>query len=57
MVLHAFNLKTWEVEADRLISEFEPSLVYKTSPGQPGLHKDTLIKRKKRKEGRRENRK
>jgi hypothetical protein len=26
----------------RQISEFEASLVYKVSPGQPGLHRETL---------------
>lgn len=35
MVVHAFNPKTRETEADR--SKFEASLVYKASPRQPGL--------------------
>lgn len=35
MVVHAFNPKTRETEADR--SKFEASLVYKASPRQSGL--------------------
>jgi hypothetical protein len=31
MVVHAFNLSTWEAEAGRQISEFETSLVYQVS--------------------------
>jgi hypothetical protein len=39
----------------RRISEFEASLVYKvSSPGQPGLYRETLSKPKKRKERERE---
>lgn len=54
MVTHAFNSSTWEAEAGNLF-EFKARLVYKLSPGQLGLHIETLSgkqkKKKKRKEG------
>lgn len=48
MVVHAFNPKTRETEADR--SKFEASLVYKASPRQPGLVtlRNRLKKKKKK---------
>lgn len=50
MVVHAFNPKTRETEADR--SKFEASLVYKASPRQSGLVtlRNHLKKNKRRKE-------
>jgi hypothetical protein len=41
MVVHTFNPSTWEAEAGQ-ISEFEASLIYKVSPGQLGLYRETL---------------
>jgi hypothetical protein len=32
----------------RRISELEASLVYRVSPGQPGLHRETLSRKKKK---------
>jgi hypothetical protein len=45
---HAFNTSTWETEAGGSL-KFEVSLVYKASPGQPGLitQKNHVSKNKK----------
>jgi hypothetical protein len=52
VVVHAFNLSTWEVEAGRFLS-LRPGWSTEWVPGQPGLHKETLsrktIKKKKKK--------
>jgi hypothetical protein len=40
VVVHAFNSR------GRWISVFEASLVYRVSPGQPGLHRETLSRKK-----------
>jgi hypothetical protein len=43
MVEHTFNPSTWEAEAGGWrISEFKASLVYRMSPGQTGLYRETL---------------
>jgi hypothetical protein len=42
VVAHAFNPSTRG--RDRRISEFEASLVYKLSPGQPGLQRNPASK-------------
>ena len=41
VVAHAFNPSTWEAEAGRFLS-FEARLVYRVSPGQPRLYRETL---------------
>jgi hypothetical protein len=46
VVAHTFDPSIWE--AGRRISEFEASLVYRV-PGQPGLHRETLSQKKKKK--------
>jgi hypothetical protein len=43
---HAFNPST-QGSRGRLISEFEANLVYKVSPGLPGLHRGTLSQARK----------
>jgi hypothetical protein len=43
---HAFDPSTWEAEAGGF--EFEANLVYKI-PGQPGLHRETLSRKTKKK--------
>lgn len=50
-VAHTFNLSTWEAEAEAelWIPEFEASLVYKMSPGQPELPRETLSQKTKMK--------
>jgi hypothetical protein len=49
VVAHAFNASTREAEAGGFLSS-EAGLVYKVSvPGQPGLHRETLSQKKKRK--------
>jgi hypothetical protein len=44
VVVHAFDFSR-----GRWISEFEASLVYTGFPAQPGIHRETLIEKKKNK--------
>jgi hypothetical protein len=46
MVEHAFNPSTQEVEAGRFLSS-RPAWSTKWVPGQPGLHRETLSRKKK----------
>jgi hypothetical protein len=48
VVAHAFNPSTWEGRG-RQISEFETRLVYRVSSRQPGLYRETLSRKKKKK--------
>jgi hypothetical protein len=51
MVAHAFNPSTWEAEAGGFLSS-RPAWSTKWVPGQPGLYRETLsrkIKKKKKK--------
>ena len=41
VVVHAFNLSTWEAEAGRFLS-LMPAWSTKWVPGQPELHRETL---------------
>jgi hypothetical protein len=47
-VAHAFNPSTWEAEAGRFLSS-RPAWSTKSVPGQPGLHRETLSRKTKRK--------
>jgi hypothetical protein len=48
VVAHAFNPSTWEAEAGRFLSS-RPAWSTNWVPGQPGLHRETLSRRKKKK--------
>jgi hypothetical protein len=48
VVAHAFNPNTWEVEAGRFLSS-RPAWSTKWVPGQPGLHRETLSRKTKKK--------
>jgi hypothetical protein len=48
MVAHAFNPSTWEAEAGGFLSSW-PALSTEWVPGQPGLHRETLSQKKKKK--------
>jgi hypothetical protein len=48
VVAHAFNPSTWEAEAGRFLS-LRPAWSTKWVPGQPGLHRETLSQKKKKK--------
>jgi hypothetical protein len=47
-VAHAFNPSTWEAEADGFLSS-RPAWSTEWVPGQPGLHRETLSQKKKKK--------
>jgi hypothetical protein len=49
MVAHAFNPSTWEAEADGFLSS-RPAWSTKWVPGQPGLHRETLSWKTKKKQ-------
>jgi hypothetical protein len=46
--VHAFNPSTWEAEAGRFLSS-RPAWSTEWVPGQPGLHRETLSQKKKKK--------
>jgi hypothetical protein len=48
MVAHTFNPSTWEAEAGRSLSS-RPAWSTKWVPGQPGLHRETLSRKTKKK--------
>ena len=48
VVAHAFNPSTWEAEAGRFLSS-RPVWSTEWVPGQPGLHRETLSRKKKKK--------
>jgi hypothetical protein len=55
VVAHAFDSSTWEGEAGRFLS-LRPAWSTAWVPGQPGLYRETLSKKKKkRKEKRKRN--
>jgi hypothetical protein len=45
VVAHAFNPSTWEAEAGGFLSS-RPFWSTKRVPGQPGLHRETLSRKK-----------
>jgi hypothetical protein len=47
MVVHAFNPSTWEAEAGRFLS-LRLAWSSERSPGQPGLHRETLSQKTNR---------
>jgi hypothetical protein len=47
-VAHAFNPSTWEAEAGGFLSS-RPAWSTKWVPGQPGLHRETLSRKTKKK--------
>jgi hypothetical protein len=47
VVVHAFNPSTWEAEADRFLSS-RPAWSTKWVPGQPGLYRETLSRKKQK---------
>jgi hypothetical protein len=47
VVAHAFNPSTWEAEAGRFLSS-RPAWSTKLVPGQPGLHRETLSRKKQK---------
>jgi hypothetical protein len=46
VVAHAFNPSTWEAEAGEFLSS-RPAWSTEWVPGQPGLHRETLSRKKK----------
>jgi hypothetical protein len=48
MVAQAFNPSTWEAEAGEFLSS-RPAWSTEWVPGQPGLHRETLSRKKKTK--------
>jgi hypothetical protein len=48
MVAHAFNPSTWEAEASGFLSS-RPAWSTECVPGQPGLHRETLSRKTKKK--------
>jgi hypothetical protein len=52
VVLHAFNPSTWEAEAGGFLSS-RPAWSTEWVPGQPGLHRETLSQKEKRREEKR----
>jgi hypothetical protein len=52
MVAHAFNPSTWEAEAGEFLSS-RPAWSTERVPGQPGLHRETLSRKAKKKEKKR----
>jgi hypothetical protein len=48
VVEHAFNPSTWEAEAGGFLSS-RPAWSTKCVPGQPGLHRETLSRKTKKK--------
>ena len=52
MVVHAFNPRTLEVEADESLSSWPVWFIEKV-PGQPGLHRETQINKNEGRKGRR----
>jgi hypothetical protein len=44
---HAFNPSTWEAELSRFLSS-RPACSTEWVPGQPGLHRETLSRKKKK---------
>jgi hypothetical protein len=48
VVAHAFNPSTWEAEAGEFLSS-RPAWSTKRIPGQPGLHRETLSRKTKKK--------
>jgi hypothetical protein len=48
VVTHTLNSSTWEAEAGRFLS-LRPTWSIEWAPGQPGLHRETLSKKKKKK--------
>jgi hypothetical protein len=54
VVAHAFNPSTWEAEASGFLSS-RPAWSTKWVPGQPGLHRETLSRKKKKKEKKEKN--
>jgi hypothetical protein len=48
VVAHAFNPSTWEAEAGGFLSS-RPVWSTESVPGQPGLHRETLSQKKKKK--------
>jgi hypothetical protein len=53
MVAHTFNPSTWEAKAGRFLSS-SSAWSTKQVPGQPGLHRETLFQKKKKKKKRKE---
>jgi hypothetical protein len=49
VVVHTFNPNTWEAEAGEFLSS-KPAWSTEWVPGQPGLHRETLSKKKKKKD-------
>jgi hypothetical protein len=47
VVVHAFNASSWEAEAGRFLSS-RPAWSTEWVPGQPGLHRETLSQKKKK---------
>jgi hypothetical protein len=47
-MVHAFNPSTWEAEAGGFLSS-RPAWSTECVPGQPGLHRETLSQKKKKK--------
>jgi hypothetical protein len=47
MVEHVFNPSTWEAEAGGFLSS-KPAWSTEDVPGQPGLHRETLSRKKKK---------
>jgi hypothetical protein len=48
VVVHTFNLSTWEAEAGGFLSS-RPAWSTEQVPGQPGLHRETLFRKTKTK--------
>jgi hypothetical protein len=48
VVVHAFNPRTWEAEAGEFLIS-RPAWSTDWVPGQPGLHRETLSRKKKKK--------
>jgi hypothetical protein len=47
VVVYAFNPSTWEAEAGKFLSS-RPAWSTERVPGQPGLHRETLSRKKKK---------
>jgi hypothetical protein len=54
MVVHAFNPSKWEAEAGEFLS-LRPVWSTEWVPGHPGLHRETLSQKNKKKERNKQN--
>jgi hypothetical protein len=56
VVMHTFNPSTWEAEADGFLNS-RPAWTTERVPGQPGLHREILSRKKKKQTNKKQKRK